>query len=471
MQRSTFYSTILFKNACPVFIILIGIVGFVNNNTNKDQKRVSALVHLITLAPGHFHAALLQRSMYNEVDSTVYVFAPEGPEVKSHLTLINQYNSRKENATHWKEIVYTEPDYLEKMLKTKPGNVVEIAGNNRMKTDYIRKSIHAGLNVLADKPMAISKAGFAELKDAFAKAEKNKVLLYDIMTERYEITNMLQKELLQLPDVFGELQKGTIGNPAITSESVHYFFKVVSGAPLIRPSWYFDADQEGEGIVDVTTHLIDLIQWQCFPEKVFNYQKDVQMLAAKHWATIITPAEFKQVTNKDTYPDFLQKNVKDSLLSVYANGEMNYTIKDIHTKVSVNWKFKAPDGAGDTFYSKMRGTKANLIIRQGKEQQYKSTLYIEPADKSTQDNWKQALDNGMKNIQKKYPDVSLKKSKEGYEVVIPDRYKIGHEQQFALVVKKYMQYLQEGKMPEWEVSGMLTKYYTTTSALEKALNK
>lgn len=441
------------------------------NNKEKEKKANSASVHLITLAPGHFHAALLQKSMTDEVDSTVYVFAPDGPEVKAHLALIDEYNNRKEKPTSWKEKVYTGPDYLEKLTNTKPGNVVVIAGNNQMKTDYIKRSVDAGLNVLADKPMAISKAGFNELKNVFADAEKNKVLLYDIMTERYEITNILQKEFSGLPDVFGELQKGTLENPAITSESVHYFFKEVSGAPLIRPAWYFDVDQEGEGIADVTAHMVDLIQWECFPDVVLDYKKDIKMIAAKHWATVLTPSQFSQVTKQDAFPDFLKKDVKDTLLNVYANGEMNYTIKGIHAKVSVIWKFKAPDGAGDTFYSILRGTKANIVIRQGKEQQYKPVLYIEPVDKTNQNNWKQAVESGLNSIRKEYPDVALKKSKEGWEVVIPEKYKIGHEQHFALVIKKYIQYLKEGKMPEWEISGMLAKYYTTTQAFEKAVNK
>jgi hypothetical protein len=102
---------------------------------------------------------------------------------------------------------------LKKCFQEKKGNVVVLAGNNQKKTDFIKKSVDAGLNVLADKPMAIDAAGFDKLKEAFTSAEKNKVLLYDIMTERYEITNTLQRELALLPDIFGELQKGTPGNP------------------------------------------------------------------------------------------------------------------------------------------------------------------------------------------------------------------------------------------------------------------
>ena len=66
------------------------------------------------------------------------------------------------------------------------------------------------------------------LKTAFASAEQNGVLLYDIMTERYEITTIMQKELSQIPGVFGKQEKGTPEEPAITKESVHHFFKYVS---------------------------------------------------------------------------------------------------------------------------------------------------------------------------------------------------------------------------------------------------
>jgi len=473
----SFYHCVIFQIKKVRFINLIFPLLFIQgctHDSNKTEKKTDlSLAKLIILDPGHFHAALLQKSMIDGIDSTVYVFAPEGQEVKSYLALIEGYNNNnnKDNPTFWKEKVYTGHDYLEKMLDTKPGNVVVIAGNNRMKTDYIKKAVDAGLNVLADKPMAINKVGFDSLKEAFADAKKNKVLLYDIMTSRYEITNILQKAFSQLPDLFGNLQKGTLENPSIVSESVHYFFKEVSGSPLTRPDWYFDVEQEGEGIVDVTTHLVDLIQWECFPEEILHYEKDIQMLAAKRWATILTPSQFRQVTKKNVYPDFLNKDIKDSLLSVYANGEMNYTIKDCYARVSVNWKYQAPEGTSDTYYSMLRGTKANLVIRQGREQRYQPVLYLEPTNKGDQDVWQKAVEKSLSLIHENYPGITLKKSEEGWEVIIPDKLKVDPEQQFSLVVKKYLQYLRDGNMPEWEISSMLAKYYTTTQALEKAINQ
>jgi putative ABC transport system permease protein len=65
------------------------------------------------------------------------------------------------------------------------------------------------------------------------------------MTERSEITTILQREFSMLPDVFGQLEKGTPENPAITKESVHHFYKYVSGSVLTRPAWFMDVLPRG----------------------------------------------------------------------------------------------------------------------------------------------------------------------------------------------------------------------------------
>ncbi len=287
----------------PLF--LLSITG-----CKAPQKMSSPNDHsikLITLDPGHFHAALVQKTMYNGVDPVVHVYAPEGPDVKLHLEKINAYNNRTENPTKWKEEVYTGNDFMEKMLKEKKGNVVVMAGNNRKKTEYILKAVEARFHVLADKPMAINKQNFEVLKTAFTTAKKNNVLLYDIMTERYEITTMLQRELSFLPEIFGQLEKGTVEDPTVTKESVHHFYKYVSGSILTRPPWFMDVTQEGEGIVDVTTHLVDLIQWECFPEQVIDYKKDIQFISARRWSTDMTLSQFNAVTKLKWLPGLSKK--------------------------------------------------------------------------------------------------------------------------------------------------------------------
>ena len=96
------------------------------------------------------------------------------------------------------------------MLAEKAGNVVVLSGNNKKKAEYISKSIDAGFNVLADKPMIISPEDFPVLEKSFETAKERGVLLYDIMTERFEITTILQKLLSQKQEIFGTLKPGTL---------------------------------------------------------------------------------------------------------------------------------------------------------------------------------------------------------------------------------------------------------------------
>ena len=319
--------------------------------------------------------------------------------------------------------------------------------------------------------MVIDSKGFQELKEAFEVAAANKLLLYDIMTERFEITTMLQRDLSMLPEVFGTLEKGTPQNPAITKESIHHFYKYVSGNVLTRPAWFLDASQQGEGIVDVMTHLVDLVQWECFPEQVID-TTEIKVNKAKRWATDMTLSQFKAITKLEAFPDYLKKNVTaDTLLKIYSNGEINYQVKGVHAKTSVIWKYQAPEGTGDTHYSIMRGSKANLVIRQDKDQQYKPTLYIEPVGKAKDANFEKTLNEQMKTIAAKYPGVELKSAKGGWEVIVPEKYKEGHEAHFGRVTEKFLEYLKNGNMPSWEVPNMIAKYYTTTQGLEVSLKK
>jgi len=430
----------------------------------------SATVRLITLDPGHFHAALVQKTMSDGIDSVVNVYAPEGPELQAHLDLIKQYNERIEAPTHWSEKLYTGSDFLDRMIAEKKGNVIVLAGNNLRKTQYITRSVEAGMNVLSDKPMAITPANFAELEKDFTTAAQKKVLLYDIMTERSEITNLLQKEFSQVPEVFGKLVAGTEKSPAVTIESVHYFYKFVSGKALTRPAWFFDPAQQGEAIADVGTHLIDLVQWQCFPATAIDYKKDIVIDNARLWTTPVTLSQFTAVTKKDSFPTYLQPYVKtDTVLQTHANGEIDYSIKGIHVKLTARWEYKAPEGSGDTHYCLLKGTLANLEIKQGKDENYKPTLYILPLKDS--EKYDSTLQQAVQKMQLSYAGITIEKSGKVWKVVIPDSFKVGHEAHFAQVMQRYLQYLKAGQLPQWEIPCMIAKYYTATRALEIANSK
>ena len=101
-------------------------------------------VQLVTLDPGHFHAALVQKEMYPEVAPRVHVYAPLGPDLLAHLGRIAGFNARAHNPTRWELEVHAGPDYLERFVREKPGNVVVLSGRNRLKIDYLEAAVRAG---------------------------------------------------------------------------------------------------------------------------------------------------------------------------------------------------------------------------------------------------------------------------------------------------------------------------------------
>ena len=469
------------KNAFMIYLVTVFSFTIACNRESKERNEMKNNIEnqfqgekgevvLMTLDPGHFHASLVQKVMYSQINPTVYVFGPEGPDIQSYLNRIESFNNRVDEPTEWEEEVFTGPDYFDQMILQKPGNVVILSGNNSIKTDYILNSVKAGLNVLADKPMIIFPEDFPKLEKAFEVAEENGVILYDIMTERHEITSILQRKLSGIPEIFGQVKFGSPENPAITKESVHHFFKYVSGKPLKRPAWFFDTSQQGDGLVDVTTHLVDLIQWECYPEEIIK-KDDIEISKSTHWPTSLNTEEFQKVTGIGEFPGYLEKDVDDGNLLVYANGEIIYRIRDIWAKVKVEWNFMAPEGGGDTHYSIMKGTLSNLIIQQGEKENYRPELYIELTGDIDSEEFEKRLKEAVKHDIAKEGLRVVKEDAKRWRIEIPGKYRVGHEAHFGQVTGKFLGYLVDGKLPVWEVPNMITKYYTTTEALKMARGK
>ena len=457
--------TMLFAGAAAVLL-----AGCETEKTMCGELEGGQAVKLITLDPGHFHAALIQNRMYPDVSPKVHIYAPEGSDLQMHMARINGFNTRTNQPTAWQSEVYTGPDFIDKMLKDKAGNVVVLSGNNSRKAEYILKCVQAGYNVLADKPMAITPKDFELLQQAFEVARQKGVLLYDIMTERNEITTLMQKELSRFPKVYGTQEKGTPEDPAVTKESVHHFCKLVAGKTLQRPPWFYDTRQQGEAIVDVTTHLTDLVQWEVFPNVTLS-PSDAAVVKARVWTSPITLEQFKTSTSTAEWPAYLKPDVDASgVLQCKSNGEFVFALKGVYAKVAVLWNFQAPAGAADTHYSLMRGTRSSLIIEQGEAEGYKPVLYVEPRRGTgvRPEEIEAALKEAMAEINKTYPGIGFEKHETGFRVLVPASYAVGHEAHFGQVAQKYLGYLKNHDMPAWEVPNMLVKYNTIMEAYKKS---
>jgi hypothetical protein len=114
----------------------------------------------------------------------------------------------------------------------------------------------------------------------------------------------------------------------------------------------------------------------------------------------------------------------------------------------------------------MRGTNATLTIKQGKEQGFKPVLYVERAASVPAAAHEKALRTAVTQVAKTYPGIGLRAEGDQFVVTVPDRYHNGHEAHFTQVTEHFLEYLRAGKLPDWEVPNMLTKYATIMQAYE-----
>lgn len=424
-------------------------------------------IQLITLDPGHFHAALVQKQMYPGVSKRVHVYAPLGPDLLAHLNRIAGFNNRGETATDWELDVHTSPDYVERLLRDKPGNVVILSGRNNVKIDYLQSAVNGGLHVLADKPWIISAADLPRLEQVLDTAEKKGLVAYDIMTERFEITSILQKELVNDRDTFGTMQAGTQEEPGVFMESMHYLLKMVAGAPLRRPPWFFDVHQQGEGLTDVGTHLVDLASWMLFPEQAIDPRQDVKVLAGKRWPTGMTKENYQQVTGESDFPAYLAKEVRDGRLEYFCNTLVSYTVRGVHVKLNILWDLEATAGSGDTHLAIFRGSRARVEVRQERAQNFRPELYVIPNQPDDRAGVRTAVQKKVAALQARFAGIAVKDTDLGFHVTVPDKFRIGHEAHFAQVTNQFLTYVQEpGALPKWEKANMLAKYFVTTTGVE-----
>jgi hypothetical protein len=436
-------------------------------SSDQEIMRPMADVRLMMLDPGHFHAALVQKEMYPGVSPRVDVFAPLGPDLLEHLARVTAYNRRPDSPTAWDLEVHTSPDYFERMIREHPGNVVVLSGRNRGKIDRIAASVSAGLNVLADKPWILESKDLPKVERTLADADQKGVIAYDIMTERFEITTILQRLLVNDPATFGTIINGTDAEPGVYMESVHYLLKIVSNAPNIRPAWFFDAREQGEGLNDVGTHLVDLAQWILFPDQAIDYRTDIEVRSARRWPTLISQADFQRVTREPAFPASLSSSIHDGQLHYDCNTLVSYNVRGVHTTLNVIWDWEPPAGSGDTHFAFYRGTRARVEIRQGKADAYRPELYVIPASADQKAAVLAAAQEKLRSVQAQYPGVAIEERGGDLHVTIPDRFRVGHEAHFAQVTTNFLKYFRDHKtLPAWERPNMLAKYYVATKGTE-----
>ena len=419
---------------------------------------------LLILNPGHFHAALVLREPHPSLSDDIYVYSVPGPDLDRFIEIAESFNSRQVNPTRWQLNVYRGKDCLEKLIDEKKGDIAILAGRNNTKMENIDILNRAGLSILADKPWVTTQAALPFLRSTLTS---DRPLAADIMTERYEIATLLQKAFLAEENVFGRIRIDKDAGPSVFKECVHHLYKIVNEKPLVRPAWYFDIDVQGEGIVDTTIHLVDMTQWMLFPENPIDYEKDIELIEARRWATGVPLDKFAKITGSSQFPPAVHEYVKDDILNYFCNGELIYHIKGVPVHLREIWNLDEPPGGGDTHRSLMKGTRSDLMIRQLPEQGFKTELLVVPGENRSQ--VEEAVQECLRTWSDRYPGLSAIPEKNALLIEIPDNLRTTHEQRFCQVRDAFLEHLDTGTEPAGHRAGTIAKYTLLAEAREKAL--
>ena len=114
----------------------------------------------------------------------------------------------------------------------------------------------------------------------------------------------------------------------------------------------------------------------------------------------------------------------------------------------------------------MRGTKANLIIRQGAEQKYKPVLYVE---RDAVGDAADARSGAHRGGRAPAREVARRRRAPRRRPVRGRRARdttSATKRTSRRSRRHFLRYLRDGKLPEWEVPNMLVKYGTIMQAYE-----
>ena len=321
---------------------------------------------LLFLDPGHFHAALTLRVPQARAADEVFVYAREGAELRDFLALVERFNRRSPHPTRWRPVVTTSDDPLGRLVDERRGDVVVLAGKNGGKARTIRRLHESGFHVLADKPWLVEPADLEHVRASL----EGWPMVAEIMTGRHDLAAGLVKRLVGAPALFGAFRDD---GAAIEQESVHHLEKLVDGAPLRRPWWFFDVRVQGSGPVDIPTHVVDQAQWL-----VDGDAAAPALLSARAWSTRVPAEAFRRITGEAGFPRELEPFVDGDALSYRCNAELVYRIGRVTASAATRWNLLPLPGGGDASHSIAHGTRADIRLEQSARTGHRRRVFLEP---------------------------------------------------------------------------------------------
>lgn len=415
---------------------------------------------LLFLEPGHFHAALTLRAANPRIDPTVHLYARPGLERDAFMALVGSFNARDDRPTGWTVRTHESADPERALVEERRGDIVVLAGRNRPKLGAIARLHAAGLHVLADKPWLTESAALPDLEQATAGWP----LAVDIMTFRHEAAARLTQKIAADPGLFGALGRQA-DEPAIDIQSVHHLLKMVNGAPLRRPSWYYDTRIQGDGLVDIQSHMADQAQWILDDGPGFVFERDYELEDARRWSTPVPRELFEASTGLGDYPESLAPHVDAGVLQLACNGEIRYRLRGVPVRQRAEWGQREPEGGGDGHRTTVRGERAAVIARRGPETGFRAEVHVAPRDPGP--GFEARLSETLAAWEADMPGLSHRPSSLGREIVIPAALHTPHEAHFPMVLDDLLDLLDAGDRPAALAARIRARYTLLARARER----
>jgi hypothetical protein len=138
----------------------------------------------------------------------------------------------------------------------------------------------------------------------------------------------------------------------------------------------------------------------------------------------------------------------------------------LHVRQKAEWGSREPEGGGDVVGARLRGTRATIRVVQGPETGYRSELHLEdPGSGDLEGRLRAALDDW----QAEFPGLDIAASDIGFQLLIPDTLRIGHEAQFPLVLDDFLDLVEAGPWPAHLAGRIRGRYTLLARAHERAL--
>ncbi len=193
-----------------------------------------------------------------------------------------------------------------------------------------------------------------------------------------------------------------------------------------------------EGVADVTTHLIDLVFWQCFPRFRSLHESDVEVLSASHWPPAVQPEDFRLSTGTEPFPPYLEKYLRDGVLEVMANGRMLFRVRGA-CRHGGGLELEFSNGE-DAFSAVMRGSRAAIEVVQDETTGNVKSLFVCAAEGVDPAQTEAALGNVLPPCRQSTPELRVVKTGSPglFLVDLPVAERPGHEVHFGMVAERFL---------------------------------